>query len=478
MMKSLYRSLAITGCVAVVLAAVFFALLLGFSRNVPDASSDNSMIFTASEPAEISSVLVENASGKYRFYYEGDGYVLDDIPTDIADLDAFINFMVNCGNLSAARRVTGVQAEDYGLTEPAAVVEIRFFNGRAQRITIGARETISGGYYVEAEGFPGVFLMDALMAELFLRPKTQVIDMRVTPALAMSSPLSAVRDIMFSGGALTRPVAISAVSGGDEWVRLAALSFGAATHIMRETGVYPLDQTYGADIFGSLFNIEMLEVEGYNLTAAELAAMGFDAPWMTVEFDAMNGAGAEAVHYILRLVRGDNDTFLINLNNGNVVFRIGWQPFMDVQYEKLPSRWFLTPMLKDLSAITIECEDLRYRFEIDNADPKNPVIMSEGSMLDTQLFRSFFRLVTSAAHDGAYLGIMEQPENEALLTVTYEYFAPGKKPDVLALYPGGVRRVNVFVNGAGEFAMKDTFVSRVLEGCRCLIAGEPIEENW
>jgi hypothetical protein len=477
-MKGLYKSLAITGCAALARAAVFVALLLQPSQNAYDMRADGGVLFTSAEPTEISSVSVINAAGSYRFYYEGDGYVLDDIPADIADLDAFIGFMVNCGNLSAVRRVTTINNEEYGIDKPAATVEITFFDGRTLRLAIGAREPISGDYYVTAEGYPGVYLMSEPIAIFFLRPKTQVIDMRVTPVLAVSSPLSAIRDITFAGGSLAQPVTMSAVSGGNEQVRLAALSFGASTHIMRNANVYPLDQTYGEKIFSSLFGIEALDIKGYNLSKAELEAMGFEAPWMTIEFDAVNGADAMTDHYYMRLISDGNDAFLINVNGGGAVFRIGRRPFMDILYEKLPARWFLSPMLKDLSAIEIEGENLRYRFEIDNADPKNPIITSEGGVLDTQVFRSFFRLLTSAAHDGAYLGGLERPMSGELLTIIYEYLAPGKAPDVLALYPGGARRVNVFVNGMGEFAMKDQFVARALEGCRNLIAGQPIEENW
>jgi hypothetical protein len=132
----------------------------------------------------------------------------------------------------------------------------------------------------------------------------------------------------------------------------------------------------------------------------------------------------------------------------------------------------------DLSAVTVEGSGQAYRFAVDNADVKNPIVTWEGARLDTPLFRSFFRLLTSAAHDGTYLGKLSAPEGEPMLTITYEYQNPAKAPDVLALYPGEVRRANVYINGVGEFAMKDQFALRVLEGCASLIAGEPIEENW
>ena len=476
-MRSLYKSLAISGGLALMLAAVFVTLLLQPFPKTQSGQAGESLVFTAAEPVEISSVSVENASGAYRFLYEGDGYVLDDIPATIADLGAFIDFMTGCGRLSAIRKVADDVLPTYGLEQPSASVEIQFFNGNAFRLAIGEQEPISGGYYVSAESFPGVYLMAPSIAEPFLRPKTHVISKNVTPPLTVSSPLSAIRDITFTGGALLSPVTIQAVSGGDEHVRLLALSFGSATHLVREVGVYPLDQTYGVEIFASLFGIQALEVIGYNLSEAEIVAMGFDHPWMTVEYEAVNGANTQAVPYVLKAARR-GDAYFATLNGSGAVFRIERLPFMDIQFERLPSRWFLTPLLMDLSAVTVEGDGRRYRFEIDNTDLKNPLIAFEGTVLDTRLFRSLFRLATSASHDGVYLGELSQPSENELLRITYEYVAPGKDHDVLALYPSGVRRVHVFVNGVGGFAMKDQFVTRMLQGCEDLLAGLPIEESW
>lgn len=477
-MKGLYKSLAVTGGVVLVLAVVFGVLLSLPSTQTLREQAGQGVVFSSAEPVDIASVSVENATGAYRYYYEGDGYVLDDIPATIADLDAFIEFMTGCGKLLAVRQVADAPQAEYGLGSPAALVAIAFFDGRELRLAVGARESISGHYYVTAEGIPGVYLMAAAMVEPFLRPKTQVISRFVTPALTVSSPLSAIRDVTFTGGPLERPVTIRAVSGGGEQVRLAALSFGTATHLVRETGVYQLDQTYGIEILGSLLGIEASDVVGYNLPEDALSAMGFDAPWMTVEFDAAGGGNVLGAHHVLRLARRESGAFDATLDGSGVVYRIGRLPFMDIEYGRLPVRWFLTPMLMDVTAVTVEGAGRRYRFEIDNGDAKNPVITCEGTGLDTQLFRSFFRLLTSAAHDGTYLGPLERPSEGELLSITYEYAAAGKEPDTLALYPGEVRRARVFVNGVGEFAMKDQFANRVMEGCERLLAGQPIEENW
>ncbi|MCL2363010.1 MAG: hypothetical protein FWC73_14510, partial [Defluviitaleaceae bacterium] len=314
--------------------------------------------------------------------------------------------------------------------------------------------------------------------EPFLLPKTQVISRFVTPQLAVSSPLSAIRDITFTGSSLAQPITIQANEAGNTKVALAALSFGAPTHIVKGGGVYQLDQTYGIEILGSLFGVEAFDIAGYGLSDEEVAAFGFDQPYMAVDYFMVNGVDADVREMRLRLTEAANNRFYATLEGSGVVYIINRKPFMDIQYDRLLQRWFLTPLIMDLSAVSIESPEGYNRFYIDNSDPRNPIITHNGRVLDVELFRSFYRLITSAAHDGAYLGILEQPQEPALLTITYTYSSLEKEPDSLSLYPGAVRRVNAFVNGVGEFAMRDLFVQQVIDGAENLIEGMPIEENW
>ncbi len=465
-----------------VVVAVLGTALLVLLRQVPPAAQGGAVVFTSAEPMDIASVTVKNGTGEYRFYKEGEGYVLDDIPADLADIDTFIAFMVNCGNLSAARRVdnddTAASPADYGLDAPAATADIRLLNGNATTLSVGGQEQLSGDYYVSVSGFDGVYLMPAAKALPFLGPKTQVISRFVTPQLAVSSPLSAVRDAMFTGGELAAPVSIQATTGGDEAVKLAAMSFGTATHIVRGAGVYQLDQTYGVEILGSLFGLESTGIAGYGLSDAEIAAFGFDDPYMTVEYDMQNGADADVQHCVLKLAKTDGADFYAYLEGRPIVYTVARPAFADIVYDKLFLRWFLSPLLMDLSGVTVADGKTEVVFDIDNTDTKNPVVTQNGAPVDVETFRALFRLLTSAAHDGTYRGAMDMPDGTPALTVTYTYTDPAKAPDVLQLFPGDARRLDVFVNGAGEFAMKDTYAPRVLEGVNSLLAGEPVDENW
>lgn len=477
-MKKLVR-IAVAGAAVVVVLAVIFFVVLG----KPAQRDGGSIVFTDGEPIDVQSVVVANETGEYTFRYDAQlgGYAIDDIPADLIDMTAFIAFLSNCAQLSATQQIetgdNGLSA--YGLDAPAATANIVFFDGAVVKLAVGDVERISQNYYVTVSGHEGVYLMPRGMAQPFLLSKKQVISPYVTPTLGdITSPLSAVRDVTFTGGGLEEPVTILTTSGAADDVKLDALSFGAPTHIVRGAGVFEMDQTYGTEILGSLVGLQAVDILAYNLSEEDFSALGFDSPYMTVEYDMIRDTSGTKQHCLLKLVQLDETTFLATLDGSGAVYVVGRAAFVDIDYARLPARWFLKPLIMDLSSVTVETPSGRYRFDIDNTDTANPVVTYNGQVLDTGLFRAFFRLVTSAEHDGTYLGEQPQPGGAPVMTITYRYSDPAKEPDVMALYTGDARRVNVFINGVGEFAMKDSFVTRMAEGCQNLIEGNPIDESW
>ena len=479
-MKTLIR-IVIIGTITVTVLAVIFLLLL-FN---PPEQINQTIIFTSGTATDVKSITVQNKTGKFTFYYdinEG-GYVTDNIPAYLVDVTALINFLDKSANMYAIKVIENneITANDAGLIDPTAIVCIEMMTGEIVNLSIGTKEQISGNYYAHVNELKYVYLIPQNLADLFLLPKTQIITRYVTPQLMVSSPLLAIRDITFTGGTLTKPVTIQTTTTENPEIRLKALSFGTATHIVRGIADYQLDQSYGIMIFGSLFGITG-DIVAYELNEEEMATFGFDNPYMTVDFTMKNTDSSYEESYIehinLRIVEAGNNQYYITLNDINAVFITDRLPFMDIRYELLPVRWFLTPMLMNLSAVTITTPDREYRIEINSIDIRNQIFTLDGLRLDFDLFQSFFRLITSASHDGTYLGPLPQPRGLPLLQITYEYTIFDKSADILTVFPGEERRVNVFINGSGEFAMKDLFVTRVLEGIENLKAGKPIEENW
>ncbi|MCF0228198.1 MAG: DUF4340 domain-containing protein [Parasporobacterium sp.] len=439
-------------------------------------------VFVDKEPSDIIRLDIDNTFGSYSVYYdsEEDGYVFDDIPVNIVDVEGFFELMNHsCG--FGSLKLVKEKAEDpalYGLEEPSAKVHAEYSDGSQFSLAIGNKEPVSGNYYgtVMSDGEKdNVYLFSGEDMIYFLIRKESYISYQVTPALQVTSPLSAVRDVTFSGTAFDTPIRISAVSGADERTVLAAKSFGPATHIVRLKGTYELDQTYGIEVLGSILGIRAIDVVKYNVSEEELKAMGFEKPYMQVDFSLKNGTDYIA-DYQLRLVPyGEN--YLAYMLGSGVVFVIEPPAFVSVDSTKLCLRWFLSPLRKDLENLTVEFDGESYIYTTGTDENGGIYAEVNGRSMDTELFFSFYRLVTSASSDGI---LLENPVNagEPLMTITYNYNIEGKEPDVMKLYKGSLRRVNADINGVTEFDMKESFVEAVKEACAHTLTGETIEENW
>lgn len=473
-MKRLVHLLIVEAAVVLVLAAVLAGLLLHTPGNAA-----REYVLSGRAATDVSSVLVENGNGSVSVSMQDGGYVIDGVPSELVDTAAFTEFLTACSSVSARQRASAGTDDlgQYGLAQPQAQVRVSFADGETMQLSLGSHESISGDYYVSVSGKEGVYLLPAEYARWYLMAREDLISFRLTPELTASSPLSALLDVTFSGSAMAAPVTIESVSAGDEEVKQLARSFGAATHIVRGAGVYELDQTYALTVLTPLCGMTGQSVVYYGLTDEQVDALGFAAPYMQVEFDYKNGDAVE--HYVLRFLPAaeDGSLFYANARGSGVVYVVERPAFMDLAYDKLLLRWFLSPLLMDVSGITVESAAGRYDFAIDGTDVRDPVVTLDGAAVDTGLFREFFKLLGSAASDGDYLGVQPAASGGASMTITYHYTG-GKDDDVMALYPGGTRRMNVYVNGVCEFAMKDTFAQRVDQALAALRSGEAFDINW
>lgn len=444
----------------------------------PVSKDSGVVVFIEKNPTDIQTLDVTNAAGAYRVYMEDDGYVVDDIPASIVNVEGFYELMYHGSAFGALKRVETNPRDlaKYGLDKPQASVSVKFTDGESFSMQIGAQEVVSGNYYGQVAGDKAVYLFSGEDMTYFLCRKEAYISLQVTPKLAVSSPLSAVRDVTFSGAMLEEPLTIQAVTKDNPDVALAAKSFGPATHIVRMKGVYELDQTYGIPILGSLFDIEGLDVVGYNLSDADLTKLGFDNPALVVDFGMKNGT-EDVTPMRLSLVALKNGQYLINVKGTQVVYLIDKPAFVDLDYTKLMLRWFLAPLRLDLASLTVSFDGKTYTYESGKRDDGTQYAFVNGKEMDVELFYSFYRLVTSAASDGQYL-----PDATAsgspLMTITYTYLDPAKAPDVMTLYAGSARRVNVDVNGVIEFDMRASFVDAMKLACAHTVSGEDVEENW
>ena len=164
-------------------------------------------VFADKEATDILRLDISNEYGSYSIYYDPDeeGYVFDDIPVNIVEFDGFSELMYHASGYGALRLVKE-QAKDletYGLESPSAEVSVQFTDGSSFSMAIGNKEPLSGNYYGmvlnDEEENGNVYIFAAEDVTYFLLKKEKYISYQVTPELAVTSPLSAIRNITFSG---------------------------------------------------------------------------------------------------------------------------------------------------------------------------------------------------------------------------------------------------------------------------------------
>ena len=471
------RKLVVWNLVALAVVLALGAVYLVLAHN-PVSGESSVVVFLENDPTDIRTLDVTNAYGSYEVYAEDDGYVVDDIPASIVNVEGFYELMYHGCAFGALKTIDAAPKDlaQYGLDDPQAAIDVTFFDGTTFSMTIGDEEVVSGNYYGQVDGDRAVYLFSEEDMIYFLCRKEAYITLQVTPELAGSSPLSAIMDVTFSGSSLEKPITIEAVADSNPQAELDAMSFGPATHIVRMKGTYELDQTYGIEILGSLFDIEALDVVGYNLTDGDFSKLGFDEPDMVVDFGMKNGTDTVS-DYELSLVNVNDENYLINVSGTQVVYLIEKPAFVDVDYTKLMLHWFLSPLRLDLESLTVSFGGQTFVYQSGKNDDGTQYAFVNGKEMDIDLFYSFYRLVTSAASDGQYLKDAVAT-GDPLMTITYAYLDPDKSPDVMTLYEGGTRRVYVDINGVIEFDMKSSFVDAMELACRHTVTGESIEENW
>lgn len=472
--RELKRLIAL-GVAAALLAALLVALIVKPAEDTADPT-----VFRSGEPTDVVNIVIDNGHGRFTVSASEGGYLIQDFDGAIVDMDAFIGLMTWCGELSAADKVSRPDEDMslYGLDKPVATAVIEYSDGEEITVKLGTMEQVSGRRYATVSKSSGVFLFDGEGAGWLLGAAQDYIDHLVTEELNVSSPLSAVLNATFTGGGLEYPVSVVYASGSEE-MRLQSLSFGAVTHIVLGKSAHELDQTYGVEILGSLLGIRADDIVAYGLTEERIAELGFDKPYMEVAFDVKNGADAEQESIRLSLLNAPDGGYYITRWDNGVVYHTGELAFIDVDYDRLMMRWFLTPMLMDIEGVTVSGGGKTYEFALGGESNSDRTVALNGAQFDIARFRTFYSLLVSASADSAPLGDAPDVSGEPLLTVTFNYIDADKSPDVMRFFTSdAARRCLVEVNGVVEFDMQSAYCDCVLEALGVIDTDQEIQTVW
>ncbi len=474
--------------IKMLLAALLILALLGgagwFLLSRPPvrngtAGGGNEVLHLAQKtPEAVARVDVENQHGAYTVTWQDGACTVADLPAHLVNGEYVQMLRDEASSVQYTRSVTEDLSglADYGLDQPEARVDVTYTDGSSLHLLLGAEEPVGGGRYLMEEGGAAVLLMKNNRSIRFTMPVEKYLNYIIIPPENTASELDALQDIAFSGRALDSPIVLKAVLPERADMQLTGLSFGAVTHVVVAPGLHEANATTLLEVAEDLLGLISEGVVDYNCTKEELAAYGFDDPYLCIEFDYKNGADAPVEHYRL-LVSQWEDGYIVTLNDDGVVYRILDLSFLHVEYQDFVLRWFLSPFISDVQAVEVSAFGRDYRFEVEG-DARNVAASYEGQPLDSTRFRAFYNLLVSAACDGAALEEAPQLSGEAELAIRYIYRNREKDDDVLALYTAPRRRLYVQVNGVCEFTMRQNFLPVVEEALQALTTGRTFKTEW
>jgi hypothetical protein len=427
---------------------------------------------------DIEEIRIKNRYDEFSVWQEDGGFILADLPAEQVNAEYLFMLLDESSRVEYLAAVSGGAGEKslYGFDDPEAAVTIRYADGSGLSLSFGAEEQISRGRYFMTGGGEEVYLMDRGRVVRFLQPLKNFINFVIVPSRGYPSPLEAVKNLRLSGEAFPRPVVITGVDENSEDDMRIASSFGAASHLIRSPALHEIDQKECIEVFSSLTGLLNIEVFDYNVGDGELSAYGFDRPWVTAEYDYKRNREEAPIRIVLRVARYRGGYILVR-DDQRVVHRIENKAFISTGYEKLVMRWFLTPFITDLESLRIELGQDTHVIRLSGEDNRSLRAVLDGKPLDIELFRKFYRLLISASNDGI---LLEQPVTEGppLLGLTFAYRDVKKKDDTMSFSSGGLRRLNVTVNGVTEFSVLERYLRVTAPALEALAEGRDFSTDW
>ncbi len=464
--------------IVVVLLVVAAVWLFTAPTTTEESTAEGGYILQTS-PENVIEIKVNNMGGSYTMNRQGESAFIGEISDSILNVEYVTMLIDECSNI-AYEELVEAQPDDlslYGLDNPLSTVDISYADTTSLTLLFGDEEIVSGGRYAKLADSPEVYLFAGGRTVRFMGGQEQFIDYIIVPPNQTPDLLGIVGDVTISGTQLPQAVTIKAVDSTDSELMTQALSFGAVTHMITSPGLYEVDPSYLTKFAESLLGLISEGIVDYNCTDEELAQYGFDTPLLEIEFDVREATDAPYERSVIKLSQLPDGSPIVTVDDEGVVYKIlDGLDFTDVSYDKLILRWFLSPLITEISQIELSVDGKDYLYILSGDTTQDLSATCNGQTVDTAQFRQLYTLLVSAAGEGMLPERVSPPDSTPVFSLTYHYKNEQKSPDALRLYESeNLRRMLVEINGQCEFEMLQDYAPAVAEAAQALLAGQSVE---
>lgn len=309
-MKTKQRTLAILLALVLVLGGLLWLITRSNAAEeaASSAATEGSILLSSFAAGDAEQIRYTYQNETLTLNYDSGSWTLADDPDYHLDASACNTMVTALASLNAKRQLAAQPGEDYGLADPAVTVTVTAA-GETNTVAFGSQNPVTGDLYVQKSGDDAIYTVSGNKAACFEQTKADLFG-AFNPAGLTASALERV-SIATDAGTLS----LTAVSEPVE-----ADSNSAAASTDYQT-VWRLTDDPASELDEAGLQSILSAISGYvsaQMTNADPAAYGFDAPLATVR--AASADGSVTLHYAENadgcwmMVEGDSSIYAVDLD--------------------------------------------------------------------------------------------------------------------------------------------------------------------
>ena len=316
-MKTKQRSLAVLLAMVLVLGGLlwFVSRSNAAEEAASSAAAEGSILLSSFAAGDVTSIRYAYGGETLTLNYDSGSWTLADDPDYHLDASACNTMVTALASLNAKRQLTAQPGEDYGLADPAVTVTVTAA-GETNTFAFGSQNPVTGDLYVQKTRDDAIYTVSGNKAACFERTKADLFG-AFNPAGLTASALESVSIATDTGTLSLTAVSETAETDSNS---ADASSESAAASTAYQT-VWRLTDDPAAELDEAKLQSILSALGGYvsaQVTNADPAAYGFDAPLATVR--AASADGSVTLHYAENadgcwmMVDGDSSVYAVDLD--------------------------------------------------------------------------------------------------------------------------------------------------------------------
>ena len=452
---------------------VLGVLAVSLSLFFPSSRSEAPTEVTLSDRAQnaFASVEIINAGGAYSVTAEDGVYSCDRLAGLPLSQSACDELARECTSLTAVGPL--VQDPDapvdYGFDFPLAQAQATYSDGGGISIEVGAQITGTDQYYIRVNGGNTVYQIGRSSIRYLLSDISSYLDLSLSPVEEAGNALPSSIEWTTNGQTLRLDRLPIPQTDGMELSYSYQLAGDRLSYVDPDAFTTYFDQlsTLRADGVVTLYPSEP-ELKEYGLSdESDYSTLSFTLLGQSVTLRIGNFTGN--FYYLYR--EGVPAVYRLNLSEAH---------WIGVTRYALMSRYLMAPALDTLREIQIEASGQTYLFDLTETS-----VSFNGEFLSQETFEQFYRLLCSLRAEYEMEDPMQNIPPDAVITFVYdeplagtELPDSGYRTEVIRFIPYGVKRHAIEIDGTAQYAVRSSYLSRLLFVLSDLQDGQEIDPTW